>query len=309
MRREGLVLNHKRTYRLYREETLQVRTKKRKKLPRRDRVVIALSDGPMQRWSLDFMSDQLTSHRRFRLPNIVDDFPKWCLRQIVDFSIGGERLARFLDAPRPGEIYIIRRNNMDRSEFENQIIRLLTAWTHLGDMTNKMGTRLIGHVPHVAPKAYLHVIFAPLSEEDNNALSEALGRPLPEQLHRFLSFANGMMIYSGSIRVMGYEKNYKFHSLAVYDFPPSILSRNVHARMKGLSDAAVIVGFYKEDGSYVSIEEDERVVRFDAQGDGGSIQEWRDFDTWLFSEIDYLSGFFDREGKMTADPSRIFAPH
>ena len=97
LRRDNLVVNHKRTYRLYREENLQVRTKKRKKLPRRDRVVIALPGGPMQRWSLYFMSDQLTSHRRFRLLNIVDDYSKWCPGQIVDFSIGGERLARFLD--------------------------------------------------------------------------------------------------------------------------------------------------------------------------------------------------------------------
>ena len=39
LRREGLVINHKRTYRLYRQEGLQVRTKKRRKLPRRDRVL------------------------------------------------------------------------------------------------------------------------------------------------------------------------------------------------------------------------------------------------------------------------------
>ena len=38
LRREGLVQNHKRTYRLYTEQGLQVRTKKRRKLPRRDRV-------------------------------------------------------------------------------------------------------------------------------------------------------------------------------------------------------------------------------------------------------------------------------
>ena len=97
LKREDLVINHKRTYRLYREENLQVRTKKRRKLPRRDRVVIGVPDRPMQRWSLDFMSDQLSTHRRFRVLNIVDDHSKYCPGQIVDFSIGGERLARFLD--------------------------------------------------------------------------------------------------------------------------------------------------------------------------------------------------------------------
>ena len=67
LRREGLVVNPKRTYRLYLEQGLQVRTKKRRKLPRRDRVIIQVPDRPMQRWSLDFMSDQLADWRRFRI--------------------------------------------------------------------------------------------------------------------------------------------------------------------------------------------------------------------------------------------------
>lgn len=97
LKREGLVTNAKRTYRLYRAEGLQVRTKRRRKLPRRDRVAPQLPDRPMQRWSLDFMSDQLANHRRFRVLNIVDDFSKLCPGQIVDVSISGARLARFLD--------------------------------------------------------------------------------------------------------------------------------------------------------------------------------------------------------------------
>ncbi len=51
LRREGLVVNHKRTYRLDIEQGLQVRRKKRRKLPRRDRVFIRAPDRPMQRWS------------------------------------------------------------------------------------------------------------------------------------------------------------------------------------------------------------------------------------------------------------------
>ena len=54
LRREGLVANRKRTYRLYTEQGLQVRTKKRRKLPRRDRIAPQVPERPMQRWSLDF---------------------------------------------------------------------------------------------------------------------------------------------------------------------------------------------------------------------------------------------------------------
>ncbi|MEM9764805.1 MAG: IS3 family transposase, partial [Pseudomonadota bacterium] len=59
LRREGLVKNEKCTYRLYTSEGLQVRTKNRRKLPRRDRIAPQVSNRPNKRWSLDFMSDQL----------------------------------------------------------------------------------------------------------------------------------------------------------------------------------------------------------------------------------------------------------
>jgi putative transposase len=97
LRREGLVVNHKRTWRLYRAEGLQVRTKKRRKLPRRDRIAPQVPERPNERWSLDFMSDQLADYRRFRILNIVDDHSKFCPGQIVDLSISGARLARHLD--------------------------------------------------------------------------------------------------------------------------------------------------------------------------------------------------------------------
>ena len=94
---EGLVINPKRTYRIYREEKLQVRKRRRKRLPARDRVEMTLPAGLNRRWSIDFMSDQLSTGRRFRILNIVDDYTRECVGQIVDFSISGERLVRLLD--------------------------------------------------------------------------------------------------------------------------------------------------------------------------------------------------------------------
>jgi putative transposase len=93
---EGLVINRKRTYRIYTELGLQVRTKRRKKL-KRPRIPMLVPTRPNERWSVDFMSDQLANGRRFRILNIVDDFSRKCIGQIVDTSISGQRLARFLD--------------------------------------------------------------------------------------------------------------------------------------------------------------------------------------------------------------------
>lgn len=93
---EGEVVNRKRTYRIYREEGLQVRTKKRNKLVR-PRVPMAVPDAVNQRWSMDFVSDQLANGRRFRVLNVVDDFSREYVLKIIDFSISGHRVSRELD--------------------------------------------------------------------------------------------------------------------------------------------------------------------------------------------------------------------
>ena len=72
---EGLVVNKKRTYRVYTQENLQVRTKKRKKL-QRPRQPILIPIAANVRWSMDFVSDQLSDGRRFRILNIVDDYTR-----------------------------------------------------------------------------------------------------------------------------------------------------------------------------------------------------------------------------------------
>jgi len=106
LRHEGLVKNRKRTYRIYTEEKLQVRTKKRKKLVR-PRIPMVVPTRCNERWSIDFVSDQLSDGRRFRVLNVVDDFSRECVGQLTDTSISGARLARFLselDRPLPKTI-------------------------------------------------------------------------------------------------------------------------------------------------------------------------------------------------------------
>ena len=93
---EGLVVNRKHTYRLYREEGLQVRRQRRKKLSR-PRTTLPAPTAPAQCWSMDFVSDQLVRGRRFRILNVIDDYSRECVGQIVNTSIGGERVVYFPD--------------------------------------------------------------------------------------------------------------------------------------------------------------------------------------------------------------------
>lgn len=96
LKNEGLVINPKRTYRIYREEGLQVRTKKRKKLVR-PRIPMVVPSWVNERWSMDFVSDQLANGRRLRVLNVVDDFSRECVMQVTDFSLSGQRVANELN--------------------------------------------------------------------------------------------------------------------------------------------------------------------------------------------------------------------
>jgi putative transposase len=95
--REGLVINHKKLRRLYREERLQVRRRGGRKRALGTRAPMTLPQGPNQRWSLDFVSDTLTDGRRFRILAVVDDFTRECLCLVADTSLSGMRVARELD--------------------------------------------------------------------------------------------------------------------------------------------------------------------------------------------------------------------
>ena len=76
-------MNHKKFRRLYREERLQVRRRGGRKRALGTRAPMAIPQGPNQRWSLDFVHDQMASGRRFRVLNVVDDVTRECLARCV----------------------------------------------------------------------------------------------------------------------------------------------------------------------------------------------------------------------------------
>ncbi len=97
LRREGIVANHKRLYRVYTEERLTVRKRGGRKRALGTRAPMTVPRASNQRWSLDFASDVLEDGRRFRVLVIVDDFSRECLALVVDSSLSGRRVARELD--------------------------------------------------------------------------------------------------------------------------------------------------------------------------------------------------------------------
>ena len=97
LKREGHVVNHKKLFRLYREEKLAVRRRGGRKRAIGTRAPMLIPLRPNERWSLDFVSDQFTDGRRFRILTIVDDCTRENLALVADTSLSGLRVARELD--------------------------------------------------------------------------------------------------------------------------------------------------------------------------------------------------------------------
>ncbi len=97
LKRENLVVNHKRTERIYREEGLALRRKRRRKGAAGIRLVMPLAIRPNEHWSIDFLSDSIVTGRRFRALTIVDQYSRECPAIEVDTSLGGARVVSVLE--------------------------------------------------------------------------------------------------------------------------------------------------------------------------------------------------------------------
>jgi len=97
LRREGWKVNKKRTYRIYREEGLSIRTKKRKKRGAHLRVVPPAATGPNERWAMDFVHDRLVDGSRIRILAVIDTFTRECPVIAVEKSFSGKKVGTVLD--------------------------------------------------------------------------------------------------------------------------------------------------------------------------------------------------------------------
>ena len=95
--RDGFTDNHKRVYRVYAEEGLQLGRRRRRQKSRYRGSKLDEPSGLNELWTMDFLSDQLADGRVFRILVIMDVYSRECLALEVDTSITGKRVARVLD--------------------------------------------------------------------------------------------------------------------------------------------------------------------------------------------------------------------
>jgi putative transposase len=89
--------NHKRVYRIYKELELNLRIKPNKRIKREQPEPLAVPTAKNESWSMDFMYDQLSDGRSYRVHNVIDYYNRESLDILIDFSLPAERVLRGLD--------------------------------------------------------------------------------------------------------------------------------------------------------------------------------------------------------------------
>lgn len=98
LRQRGLKVNHKRVERLYTEAQLQVRKRKRKKVPVGERQPLTRPNVSNEVWSMDFVFDRSADERVIKSLTIVDDATHEAVAIVPAHAIGGLAVTRILDA-------------------------------------------------------------------------------------------------------------------------------------------------------------------------------------------------------------------
>lgn len=127
LRQAGQQVNHKRVDRLYTEAGLQVRRRKRKKVPVSDRQPLGRPERANQVWSMDFVFDRTAEGRAIKCLTVVDDATHEAVAVVPERAIGGHALTRILDrlAVQRGLPQVIRTDN--GKEFCG---RAMLTWAH-----------------------------------------------------------------------------------------------------------------------------------------------------------------------------------
>lgn len=94
LRREGIIVNHKRVHRIYRKLGLQLRPRRKRGVRYVRGNAVPPVDHSNERWSVDFVHDRLSTGRKFRMLTIVDDFSRECIAIETDFSFPSARVIR-----------------------------------------------------------------------------------------------------------------------------------------------------------------------------------------------------------------------
>ena len=176
-------------------------------------------------------------------------------------------------------------------------MKLLYEAKCLGYRELNNGAHLIGHVPHVAPKAWLHTVYSPLSEAHILELENNIRISFPYSFISLSKLSNGLRIFSDTLSIDGYRLSYnRVGDEAIQ--PYSILTQDLDERPKDSRVSFLYIGgYFTNDGSSLYIDNDTDMVYRCTHKSSQPLNQWNNLWDMLLSKTIRLSKLFDSNGK------------
>jgi hypothetical protein len=182
--------------------------------------------------------------------------------------------------------------------------KVITGYCGLGEHVLEDGTRLVGHIPHRAPKAYLHVLFAPITSDLLLVAREQFGEAEAFECYtQFLKEYNGANFFIGSLVFNGVRSPGLISRSAAVRQPFDLLELNRFRRPPNAAVESVFIGSYNWDGSLIFIEPDGS-IGVCSKADATPCARWPSLNEMVSGEIIRLAQFYDSAGRIIDESAR-----
>jgi hypothetical protein len=159
------------------------------------------------------------------------------------------------------------------------------------------GCQLYGHLPQVAPQAWLHIVFPPLPTDLFRQLERDIGRAIPPSYAAFLQEANGLSLFGRALSFFGRQGPLRRED-PDWRAPFSLVTPNTLERPEGVSESAFHIGGYGKDGSGLWMNFEAPQVILCRRNSAEPIHTWASFGLLLTSECARLSTYYGPAGRL-----------
>lgn len=183
----------------------------------------------------------------------------------------------------------------NKTFFKNFKDKLINMYPEEDRFFTDNGSVLLKNVPMVAPMAYFHYIFSPMSEKQVDSLETVMAYPIPEEIRLFFLEMNGLKIFCGTLYINGVRTNSARTAEANNQQPFDIVLPNSLAHGYHVPNT-IYLGGYKCDGSIVGYNIEDGSIHRQLKTNKEKLNVWPSLPAFLDSEFFRLQALFDQNG-------------
>jgi hypothetical protein len=188
-------------------------------------------------------------------------------------------------------------------ESYSELLILVDRWRALGVKRYLGGTLRVGHIPLVAPEAYLHDLLPPISDQGRDILEAEIGLDFPDSLGRFLKIHNGIGLFR-YISIFGWRTSYNRSDMdAMMEQPFSMITPNTKECPDAAPNDFLFVGSLGDERLKVGLWPDGEVGYWDKKTQTVILSGYDNVFEFLLQEARKSEKLFDNNGYRVDDPS------